>query len=97
MENYYVYMMTNGNNNVLYTGITNNLVRRVYEHKNHLDSKSFTCHYNVEKLVYYEIFRDPKSAIAREKQIKGWNRNRKNKCVESENPDWRDLYEEIIG
>lgn len=97
MENYYIYMMTNENNNVLYTGVTNDLIRRIYEHKNHVDPKSFTCRYHVEKLVYYEIYSDVKSAIAREKQIKSWNRNRKNKCVEEQNPEWRDLYEELIG
>ncbi|WP_407385119.1 GIY-YIG nuclease family protein [Ruminococcus sp.] len=97
MENYYVYMMTNGNNHVLYTGVTNDLIRRVYEHKNHIDQKSFTARYHVEKLVYYEVFREIKAAIAREKQIKGWNRSRKNKCVEQQNPEWVDLYHEIIG
>ena len=78
---FYVYMMTNQSDEVLYTGVTNNLIRRVYEHKNHVDSKSFTCRYNVEKLVYYEIYSEADLAIAREKQIKSWNRNRKNKCV----------------
>lgn len=97
MDNYYVYMMTNDNNRVLYTGVTNNLIRRVYEHKNHIDSKSFTCRYNVKKLVYYEVYSEPDLAITREKQIKGWNRNRKNKYVEKMNPDWRDLYDEIIS
>ena len=66
MENYYVYMMTNGNRNVLYTGVTNDLIRRVYEHKNHMDAKSFTSRYNVEILVYYEIYSEAKLAIARE-------------------------------
>lgn len=97
MENYYVYMLTNENNSVLYTGFTNNLVRRVYEHKNHIDPKSFTCRYKVEKLVCYEIYSEAELAIAREKQIKGWNRNRKNRLVEEQNPEWRDLYDEIIG
>ncbi len=94
---YYVYMMTNQSDDVLYTGVTNNLLRRVFEHKNHLDTKSFTCRYNVEKLVYYEVYNEAELAIAREKQIKGWNRNRKNKYVSEQNPEWRDLYQEIIG
>lgn len=68
---YYVYMMTNQNNNVLYTGITNDLIRRVFEHKTHGDQKGFTSRYNVNKLVYYEIYSEPKLAIEREKQIKG--------------------------
>ena len=94
---YYVYMMTNQSDDVLYTCVTNDLIRRVYEHNNHIDPKCFTCRYNVEKLVYYEIYSEAKFAITREKQIKGWNRNRKNKCVIRMNPEWRDLYEEIIG
>ena len=76
--NYYVYILTNSHRNVLYTGITNDLVRRVYEHKHHLDKGSFTAKYNVEYLVYYEVTSDVKTAIEREKQIKGWNRKRKN-------------------
>ena len=94
--NYYVYILTNSHRNVLYTGITNDLVRRVYEHKHHLDKGSFTAKYNVEYLVYYEVTSDVKTAIEREKQIKGWNRKRKNQLVESTNPDWLDLYESIL-
>ena len=94
--NYYVYILTNSHRNVLYTGITNDLVRRVYEHKHHLDKGSFTAKYNVEYLVYYEVTNDVKTAIEREKQIKGWNRKRKNQLVESTNPDWLDLYERIL-
>ncbi|MBR5569886.1 MAG: GIY-YIG nuclease family protein [Oscillospiraceae bacterium] len=92
---YYVYMMTNKYNNVLYTGFTNNLIRRIYVHKEHMDPKSFTTRYHVEKLVYYESTTDVRSAIEREKQIKSWNRTRKNQLVESMNPQWRDLYPEI--
>ena len=92
---YYVYMMTNKYNNVLYTGFTNNLIRRIYVHKEHMDPKSFTTRYRVEKLVYYESTTDVRSAIEREKQIKSWNRTRKNQLVESMNPQWRDLYPEI--
>ena len=82
--------------NVIYTGVTNNLTKRVYEHKNHVDKGSFTSRYNVENLVYYEITSDIKSAIEREKQIKGWNRTRKNKLIESKNPNWNDLYTSIL-
>jgi putative endonuclease len=87
---YYVYIMTNWNNKVLYTGVTNNLERRVYEHRNKL-IKGFTYKYNVNKLVYYDCTDDVNSAIAREKQIKGWTRQKKNALVESMNPEWKDL------
>ena len=93
---YYVYMMSNTHRNVLYTGITNDLVRRVYEHRNHLDKGSYTDRYNAECLVYYESTPDVRAAIEREKQIKGWNRKRKDKLVESKNPNWVDLYELIL-
>ena len=93
---YYVYILTNERKNVLYTGFTNDLVRRVYEHKHHLDKGSFTAQYNVENLVYYEVTSDVEAAIAREKQIKGWNRKHKNKLVESKNPGWVDLYNSIL-
>ena len=92
---YYVYMMTNDHGNVLYTGVTNDLLRRVYEHKNHLDKGSFTAQYNVNKLVYYEITSDVTAAIEREKQIKGWNRKHKNKLIEKKNPNWIDLYDSL--
>jgi len=91
---YCVYMLTNWNNKVLYTGITNNLERRIYEHKNKLN-KGFTQKYNLNKLVYLEYTKDVKEAIAREKQIKGWNRQRKNELIESINPEWNDLSEEF--
>ena len=91
---YYVYIMTNKYNTVLYTGVTNNLRRRVFEHKQGRDS-SFTSRYNVTKLVYYEIGRDVDSAIAREKQIKAGSRKKKFELVENMNPDWVDLYDEL--
>ena len=94
--NYYVYIMTNSFGNVIYTGITNDLIRRVYEHRNHFEKNSFTSRYNLEKLVYFETTSDVQSAIEREKQIKSWNRKRKNKLVESRNPNWEDLYESIL-
>ena len=91
---YYVYMMTNKNNAVLYTGVTNDLKRRVYEHKQKL-AEGFTKRYNVTKLVYYEIRDDAEGAIFREKQIKSWPRKKKDDLVSSINSGWRDLYEDI--
>ena len=80
---YYVYILSNHLNTVIYTGVTRDLVRRVYEHKHHLDPDSFTAKYDVTKLVYYESTSDVKAAIEREKQIKGWNRKRKNRPNEA--------------
>ena len=94
MNLYYVYMLTNWNNKVLYTGVTNNLERRIYEHKNKL-VKGFTEKYNVNKLVYFEYTSDVNSAIAREKEIKGWTRQKKNQLVQGVNPLWKDLSEEF--
>ena len=94
--NYYVYILTNRHKTVLYVGVTNDLVRRVYEHKIHLDKKSFTAQYNVENLVFYEATSNVESAISREKQIKSWNRRRKDALVESMNPQWLDLYASIL-
>ncbi|MGI6435528.1 MAG: GIY-YIG nuclease family protein [Syntrophomonadaceae bacterium] len=91
---YYVYIMTNWNNKVLYIGITNNLERRVYEHKNKL-VKGFTAKYNVNKLVYFDSTSDVKSAISREKQIKGWTRRKKNELIASLNPGWDDLSDNL--
>ena len=91
---YCVYIMSNGRNTVLYTGITNDLKRRVYEHKNGLGG-GFTKRYQVHKLVYYEISDDVRAAITREKQIKGGSRQKKVDLVNSLNPAWRDLYDEI--
>ncbi len=92
----YVYIMTNVVNTVLYTGVTENLVKRIYQHKNGL-SDSFTSEYNINKLVYYEIYEDIEEAILREKQIKGGSRQKKITLIESMNPDWKDLYDEILG
>ncbi len=91
---YYVYIMTNKNNTVLYTGVTNDLPRRVWEHKHKVDPRSFAARYNICKLVYYEWFEDINAAIAREKQIKGWLRAKKIALIESKNPEWKDLSEE---
>lgn len=95
MEQYFVYILTNKYNNVLYVGITNNLIRRVYEHKNKLIS-GFTSKYNVNKLVYYESFQSVFDAIKREKEIKGWKSEKKVALINSFNPEWKDLYEELI-
>ncbi|MBI5475434.1 MAG: GIY-YIG nuclease family protein [Ignavibacteriales bacterium] len=91
--NFYIYLMTNWNNKVLYTGVTNNLERRIYEHK-HKVVKGFTQKYNVNKLVYYEHTTNVYSAIQREKEIKKWRREKKNKLINSVNPEWKDLSDE---
>ncbi len=93
-KQYFVYIMTNNRNTVLYTGVTNDLIRRVYEHREKL-VKGFTNKYNVVKLVYYEVFEDPTNAIIREKQIKGGPRRKKIELIKMKNPEWRDLYDEI--
>ena len=93
---YYVYMMTNKYQNVLYTGVTNDLIRRVYEHRNHLIKDSFTSRYQIDKLVYFEITQEVRSAIEREKQIKSWNRARKEALIEQQNPTWEDQYPMIL-
>ena len=87
---YYVYILTNKSNRVLYIGVTNNLQRRVYEHKEKL-IEGFTSKYNVNKLVYYENTVDIKVAIEREKTLKKWARKKKEWLIEQYNPDWRDL------
>ena len=95
--NYYVYILASTTNVTLYTGVTRDLVRRVYEHKNQLEPNSFTAKYKVHKLVYYEHTTDVEAAIAREKQIKGWRRSKKNALIETMNPCWEDLYPTIVG
>ncbi len=92
---YYIYMLTNWNNKVLYTGVTNDLKRRIYEHKNDFVD-GFTKRYKTHKLVYFESTTDVKSAISREKQIKGWKRVKKNALVDEFNPEWKDLWDLII-
>jgi len=92
MNQYYVYIMSN-KSRTLYTGVTDNLERRVYEHKNKL-IKGFTRRYNLTKLVYYEVTNDVQAAIEREKQIKGWLRKKKIALIEAMNPRWADLGEE---
>ena len=90
----FVYILTNDTNVCLYTGVTADLERRLCEHRSELDPDSFTPRYHMHKLVYYEELSEPYDAITREKQIKGWNRKRKNKLIESKNPYWKDLSEQ---
>ena len=89
-KTYYVYILTNWNDKVMYVGVTNDLERRLYEHKNKL-MKGFTAKYNLDKLVYYEVTNDVNTAIQREKEIKNWRRERKNTLVNEVNPTWQDL------
>ena len=94
MKNMYVYMMTNHKQGTLYVGVTNDLIRRVYEHKKKL-IKGFTSRYNIDKLVYYEVYDDETTAISREKQLKHFKREWKIKLINEFNPGWADLYEAI--
>ena len=93
-KQYYVYLLTNKTNTVLYVGVTNDLKRRVCEHREKL-IEGFTQKYNVDKLVYYEVCESIEGAICREKQLKGWLRSKKNELIARQNPLWRDLYNEI--
>jgi len=93
MKHYYVYLLTNWNNKVMYVGMTNNLERRIYEHKNKLIN-GFTKKYNINKLVYYEETSDVNSALSREKEIKKWRREKKDTLVLNSNPEWKDLSDE---
>lgn len=90
-----VYMMTNKNNTVLYTGVSSNLPNRVRQHKEKA-LPGFTKRYNVDKLVYYEVCSDAYTAIQREKQIKSWSRKKKEELINSFNPEWKDLSEEVL-
>ena len=90
---YYVYLLTNWNNRLIYVGVTNDITRRIYEHKNKL-VEGFTKTYNVDKLVYFEETNDVNSALAREKEIKKWRREKKNNLVLRMNPKWNDLSKE---
>ncbi len=94
-HNYYVYIITNRDNTVLYTGVTNNIIRRIYEHKEKLIN-GFSKKYNCDKLVWYEIYENAYSAISREKQIKAGSRRRKVMLVNSMNLEWKDLYGEVV-
>jgi len=94
-KEFYVYILSNKNNTVFYTGITNNLIRRIYEHKKKV-IEGFTSKYNINKLLYFEQYTDPKDAIEREKLIKDMRRERKLILIEKDNLTFRDLYPEII-
>lgn len=94
-KQYFVYITTNNTNTVLYTGITSDLRKRVYEHRNKL-ADGFTKRYNVSKLLYYEVFDSPVAAITREKQIKAGSRRKKIDLIEQNNAEWNDLYDEIL-
>jgi putative endonuclease len=94
MKSYYVYILASQRNGTLYIGITNDLIKRVYEHKNNFVD-GFTKKYKVHSLVHYERFDDVESAIIREKQLKKWNRKWKLELIERDNPDWRDLFDEL--
>jgi len=93
-KQFYVYIMTNKSNTVLYTGITNDVRRRVYEHKQKL-VEGFATRYNIVKLVYYEVFEGCTRAIQREKQIKAGSRKKKEALINSINPEWDDLYDQL--
>ena len=93
-KQYYVYIMTNSRNTVLYVGVTSDLIKRVYEHKAKL-ADGFTSRYNVVKLVYYEVFEDIENAILREKQIKAGSRQTKVRLIDSTNREWHDLYDAL--
>jgi putative endonuclease len=92
-RSYYVYLLTNWNNKVMYVGVTSDLGRRIYEHKNKV-LKGFTEQYNIHKLVYFEHTSDVTAALEREKEIKKWRREKKNNLVQDQNPAWKDLSEE---
>lgn len=92
----YVYIMCNKHRTTLYIGVTSNLPGRVYEHKEHIFKNSFTDKYNIEFLVYYEALESIEDAIAREKEIKKWNRAKKEKLINTMNPQWVDLYNKVL-
>ena len=96
MKNYYVYIVSNKPRGTLYIGMTNNLVRRVYEHRDGLID-GFTRKYNLKRLVYFEVFNRVEDAIHREKRLKKWNRQWKIELIEKVNPAWIDLYEQLVN
>lgn len=95
MTSYYIYVVSNPARTVLYTGVTNDLIRRIYEHKTKFRPKSFASKYNCTCLVYYELFNCIGAAIDREKEIKGWKRMKKDELIKGLNPRWLDLYLEF--
>ena len=96
MKSYYVYILASKRNGTLYVGVTNDLVRRAYDHKSNV-IQGFTEKYGVHNLVYYESYTDVRDALTREKRLKKWKRQWKINLIETKNPDWRDLYEQIIS
>ncbi len=94
MKQYYVYFTTNKNNNVIYIGVTGDLIKRVYQHNKIFEG--FTKKYNVDKLVYYEIYNNVEDAIRREKQLKNWHRDWKMRLIGENNPEFEDLYNKIV-
>ena len=94
MGQYFVYMLASKRNGTLYIGVTNNLLKRVHQHKNDV-TEGFTRKYNVHSLVYYEVFNRIQDAITREKQIKKWKRQWKMELIEKSNPNWEDLFESL--
>jgi len=95
-KQFYVYILASKPNGTLYTGVTSNLIQRVWQHKNDV-IQGFTRKYNVKTLVYYEVHENAESALTREKKIKRWRRAWKLGLIENSNPEWRDLYEDILG
>ena len=94
--NYYIYIMSNSSNTIIYIGFTNDLVRRVYEHKNELVD-GFSKKFHTHKLVHFEIYSTAYDAIAREKQLKKWTREKKNSLIEKDNPEWIDLWDRVVN
>ena len=94
MKTYFTYIVTNKKLGILYTGMTNNMKYRSWQHK-HKQVKGFTSRYNLDKLVWYQQFQYVQDAIAREKEIKGWSRKKKITLIESKNPEWKDLYDSL--
>ena len=96
MKSYYVYILASRRDGAIYVGVTSDLVKRVYEHRGKF-VPGFTSQYNITRLVWFEVHDDPLAAITREKELKKWRRAWKIALIEKDNPEWRDLYEEICG
>ncbi|MFT3704499.1 MAG: GIY-YIG nuclease family protein [Agriterribacter sp.] len=92
----YIYILTNKHKTILYIGVTSDLLNRIWQHKNHIYTNSFTDKYNVEYLIYYEFFEHIETAIEREKELKKWRREKKDVLINSKNKEWSDLYNEIL-
>ena len=91
----YVYLVTNAHHTTVYVGVTSQLLNRIYQHKTHFYKRSFSARYNIEYLVYYESFGTIQDAITREKQVKRWSREKKDALINSMNPEWKDLWDEM--